>query len=314
MSDCRVLITGADGFVGRALQHRTARADLAVRAAARSNSKGYCAVGEIDGRTRWSEALSGVSEVVHLAARVHVMRDRTSDPLAEFRRVNVAGTLNLARQAVDAGVRRLVYLSSIKVNGEATEPGVPFTPDDRPEPLGAYAVSKYEAEIALLRLAETTSMEVVIVRPVLVYGPGVKGNFRSLMRVLSRGIPLPLAGLKNQRSFVSVGNLVELLLCCLREPGAANQVFLVSDGEDLSTTELMERLALALGRPARSFRVPVTVLRAAGRLLGKADVVQRMSGSLQVDISKSRQMLGWTPEIRVDEALCETVKAYLDRC
>jgi len=263
--------------------------------------------------TNWLIALSGVRAVIHTAARVHVMGNFAGDTLAEFRRVNVAGTLNLARQAVDAGVRRFVFISSIKVNGEQTLPGRPYAADDVPAPVDPYGISKHEAEQGLRQLAQETGMEVVIIRPVLVYGPGVKANFYSMMRWLYKGIPLPLGAIHNQRSLVALDNLVDLIVTCVDHPAAANQTFLVSDGEDLSTTELLRRTAAALGKPARLIPVPAWVLQASARLLGKEDFAQRLCGSLQVDISKTRSLLGWSPPIIVDEALYKTAQHFLQQ-
>jgi UDP-glucose 4-epimerase len=253
--------------------------------------------------TDWSTALNGVSVVVHCAARVHVMRDTSVDPLEEFRRVNVQGTLNLARQAAAAGVRRFVFVSSIKVNGEATQPGCPFTADDILAPLDPYGVSKMEAEQALREIVRQTGMEVVIIRPPLVYGPGVKANFAAMMRWLQRGVPLPLGAIHNQRSLVALDNLVDLIMTCIKHPAAANQTFLVSDGEDASTTELLRRMGQAMGHPARLLPVPASWLKLAAGLIDKRDVAQRLCGSLQVDISKTRELLGWVPPVSLDEGL-----------
>jgi UDP-glucose 4-epimerase len=253
--------------------------------------------------TDWTAALDGVSAVIHCAARVHVMADTAADPLEEFRHVNVQGTLNLARQAAAAGVRRFVFVSSIKVNGEATQPGAPFTADDAPAPLDAYGVSKMEAEQGLRELAAQTGMEVIIIRPPLVYGPGVKANFAAKMRWLQRGVPLPLGAIHNQRSLVALDNLVDLIVTCLTHPAAANQTFLVSDGEDVSTSELLRRMGQALDRPARLLPVPQSWLKLAAAMVGKSDVAQRLCGSLQVDISKTRQLLSWTPPLSLDQGL-----------
>jgi Nucleoside-diphosphate-sugar epimerases len=250
-----------------------------------------------------SEALQGAETVIHLAARVHVMRESAGDPLAEFRRVNTSGTQTLARQAARAGVRRFVYLSSIKVNGEETRPGRPFTEYDQPAPMDPYGVSKCEAEVALRDVARETGMEVVIVRPPLVYGPGVRANFRRLMQLLCRGVPLPLGAIHNRRSLVGLDNLVDLIVTCLRHPAAADQTFLAGDGEDLSTTQLLRRLAQALGFQARLVPVPATILRLAFTMLNQRGAGQRLCGSLQVDISKAREVLNWKPPLSVDEAL-----------
>jgi len=303
------LVTGANGFVGRALCATLLVQGHEVRGAVRENNAVVTsnvmriAVGEINKQTDWSAVSAGVEIVIHLAARVHVMADTAANSLEEFRRVNVQGTLNLAQQAAAAGVRRFVFVSSIKVNGEATQLGRPFTADDAPAPLDAYGVSKMEAEQGLREIALQTGMEVAIIRPPLVYGPGVKANFAAMMRWLRRGVPLPLGAIHNQRSLVSLDNLVDLLVTCIKHPAAANQTFLVSDDEDVSTTELLRRMGQALDRPARLIPVPVSWLKLAAAIVGKQDVAQRLCGSLQVDISKTRRLLGWTPPVSLDEDL-----------
>jgi len=231
------------------------------------------------------------------------MSDTAADPLDEFRRVNVQGTLNLARQAAAAGVKRFAFVSSIKVNGESTQLGAPFKADDVPAPNDAYGLSKMEAEHGLREIALQTGIDVVIIRPPLVYGPGVKANFAAMMRWLQRGAPLPLGAIHNQRSLVALDNLVDLIVTCLSHPAAANQTFLVADGEDVSTTGLLRRMGQALGRPARLVPVPASWLKLAAAMVGKPDVAQRLCGSLQVDIEKTRRLLGWTPPISLDEGL-----------
>ena len=314
-----ILVTGATGFVGRALvqcllaEDESRRLVVAVR---RDNQPWPARVlprvtGDLEPSADWSDALDGVSVVIHLAARVHMMADVAADPLAEFRRVNVQGTLNLARHAAAAGVRRFVFVSSIKVNGEVTQLGRPFTADDAPAPLDAYGVSKMEAEQGLREIARQTGMEVVIIRPPLVYGPGVKANFAAMMRWLRRGVPLPLGTLHNQRSLVALDNLVDLIATCLTHPAAANQTFLVSDGEDVSTTELLRRMGQALGCPARLIPVPVGWLKLAAALVGKRDVAQRLYGSLQVDISKTRQLLGWSPTLTLKQGLHKAAAGHM---
>ncbi|AOF87746.1 3-beta hydroxysteroid dehydrogenase/isomerase family protein [Hydrogenophaga sp. RAC07] len=246
--------------------------------------------------------------VLHLAARVHVMDDPSADPLTAFRQTNTAGTLHLARQAAAVGVRRFVFVSSIKVNGECTAAGQPFTATDAPAPQDPYGISKMEAEQGLRQIAAETGMEVVIIRPPLVYGPGVKANFASLMRAVQRGIPLPLASVThNRRSFVALDNLVDVLITCVDHPAAANQTFLVSDGEDLSTTDLLRRLGHAMNKPARLFPVPPSLLQFGANLLGKGDMAQRLLGNLQVDIDHTRNTLNWTPPLSVDEGLRRAV-------
>ena len=300
----KILITGAAGFVGVAVARDMVRRGHKVVKAVRKESPDSVHIGDINAHTDWTKVLSGRETVVHLAARAHVMYDTTSDPLVEYRGVNVDGTLNLARQAAQAGVLRFVFISSIKVNGERTLLGRPFTAEDAPAPEDAYGISKAEAEAGLRQLAQETGMEVVIIRPPLVYGPGAKGNFSSLLRWVACGFPLPLGAVTaNRRSLVALDNLVDLILTCVEHPKAANQTFLVSDGEDLSTTELLQRMGKAMNRPARLLPVPVSLLAFAARLLGKKAVAQRLLGSLQVDISKTCELLDWKPPVSVDEGL-----------
>jgi nucleoside-diphosphate-sugar epimerase len=244
-----------------------------------------------------------VNVIVHLAARVHVMHDTATDPLAAFRAVNVDGTLNLARQAAATGVKRFVFISSVKVNGESTQFERAFTEADAPNPQDAYGQSKHEAEQGLRQLSAATGMEVVIIRPPLVYGPAVKANFAALMRAVQRRWPLPLGAVRNQRSLVALDNLVDFIFTCITRPQAANQTFLVSDGQDLSTTELVRVMAQAAWVPARLLPVPVWALQAGATLLGKGDAVHRLCGNLQVDISKARSLLGWVPPVSVEEGL-----------
>ena len=311
-----VLITGASGFVGRALVERLATEGVPTRAAARGAALPPAGAQQVHSPNLgpdadWRAALVSVSCVVHLAARVHVMQDRAADPLTEFRRANVDGTLALAQQAAAAGVRRFVFVSSIKVNGEVTAPNTPFRSEDAAAPEDAYGISKWEAEQALRGLSADTGMELVIVRPVLVYGPGVKANFRNLMAWLARGWPLPLGAVHNRRSLLALDNLVDLLVTCVRHPAAAGQTFLASDGEDLSTTELLRRLGAALGKPARLLPVPASWLQGAARLLGGSGLAQRLCGSLQVDSGQTLDLLGWTPPVTVDDALRKTAQAFL---
>jgi nucleoside-diphosphate-sugar epimerase len=304
----RLLITGATGFVGKTVCAQVAHHGLFVKGALRihrglSDYVEPFVVGEIDVATDWRSALRDVNVIVHLAARVHVMHDTATDPLTAFRAVNVEGTLNLARQAAAAGVKRFVFISSVKVNGESTQPGRAFTEADVPNPQDAYGQSKHEAELGLCQLRTDTGMEVVIIRPPLVCGPGVKANFASLMRAVHRGWPLPLGAVHNQRSLITLDNLLDFIVTCITHPQAANQTFLVSDGQDLSTTELVRGMAQAAGVPACLLPVPVWALQAGASLLGKGDAVQRLCGNLQVDISKARSLLGWVPPGTVEEGL-----------
>jgi nucleoside-diphosphate-sugar epimerase len=263
-------------------------------------------IDSIDHTTDWSEVLRDVQVVIHLAARVHVMHDSALDPLTEYRKVNVDGTLHLALQAAKAGVRRFILMSSVKVNGELTTADKPFTEENAANPQDAYGLSKLEAEQGLLRMAQQTGMEVVIIRPPLVYGPGVKANFAKLMRVLKHKIPLPLGAIENKRSFVYVGNLVSLILRCMDHPAAANQVFLVSDGCDLSTTELLRECTVAMEVKPILFPVPQRWIEFCAALMGKRDIMQRLCGNLQVDITKARLLLGWTPPVSVADGLKAT--------
>lgn len=313
-----IVVTGANGFVGRAILSRLVREQPgAVRAAVRSDqvplpsSVERVSVGDLGSDTDWSSTVRDAGVVVHTAARVHVMRERDTDALTAYRRANTSATLALARQAAAANVRRLVFLSSIKVNGEQTGPGRPFTPSDAPAPTDPYAISKLEAEEGLRAIARETGLEVVIIRPVLVYGPGVKANFESMLRWLHRGLPLPLGAVRNARSLVSMDNLVDLVARCLVHPAAAQRTFLVSDGEDLSTPELMRRAADALGRRARLLPVPAPALEWGARLVGRAAAARRLCSSLQVDIGATRQLLGWSPPQSVDDALGATARHFL---
>ena len=307
-----VAVTGANGFVGSALMAALPDYGCEPRGLVRSApAEGMIAVGDIGPDTDWGQALSGVDTVIHCAARVHVMRDEAADPLAEFRRVNTEGTRKLAQDAVQWGVKRLVFVSTIKVNGESTQypSGSPatFTAFDTPNPTDPYAVSKREAESLLREIEADTGLEVVIVRPPLVYGPGVCGNFRALVDLVRRGIPLPLGLVDNRRSLVALPNLVDLLACCATHPRAAGETFLVSDGEDLSTVDLVRRLARAMQRTAHFLPVPPALLRFVGRLTGRTATIERLTGSLQVDIGRTCERLDWRPKVSVREGLRETV-------
>jgi nucleoside-diphosphate-sugar epimerase len=309
-----MLVTGANGFVGSALCVALANKGYAVRAALRDRAKfkiANCEIVEVPtlaADSDWTEALSGIGAVIHLAARVHVMHDNASNPLQEFRRVNVAGTEHLARSASAFGVKRLVYVSSIKVNGEETLGSEPYAETTSPDPHDPYGVSKWEAEQALHRVAAETGLEVVIVRPPLVYGAGVKGNFAQMLKVLAKGIPLPLASVHNSRSLLYVGNLVDALILCATHPAAAGQTYLVSDGVDISTPDLLRQLGAAMGHPARLLSFSPALLMLAARLVGKTEQVGRLSGSLRVDSSKIRRELGWQPPYTLQEGLRKTIE------
>lgn len=311
----KLLITGTNGFVGRVLCDDAMRHGLRVKGAVRSARELPVGVepvitGSIDGKTNWTDALLGVDAIIHLAARAHIMKDTADDPLAEFLAVNLYGTENLARQAAHAGVKRLVYVSSIKVNGETTSATQPFAELDKPDPQDPYAISKWQAEQALRRIARETGLEVVIVRPPLVYGPGVKGNFISLLAAIDKGIPLPLAGINNARSLVYTGNLVDALIACVTHPAAAGQTYLVSDGKDVSTALLVEKIAQALECGHRSFYFPPSLLQAAAALLGRAKQAERLLGSLRVNSQKIRSELNWVPPYSLEQGLRATADWY----
>ncbi len=308
-----IMVTGGSGFVGGALCQmlKTKKFDLklAVRESLPADYGGsHVLIPSLDEQTDWSLALFEVDAVIHLAARVHLMHEVSKDPLTAFRKTNVLGTLNLARQAAAAGVRRFVFISSVKVNGEETHSLRPFCEDDLPAPQDPYAVSKWEAEQGLRAIGADTGMEVVIIRPPLVYGPGVRANFSALLRAVSIGLPLPLGAIQNQRSLIALDNLVDFIVTCTTHANAANQTFLISDGEDLSTPELICRIAHALNKKPFLFSMPIWSLNAIAKLLGKRKALQRLSGNLQVDISKARSSLDWAPPISVDEGLRRTVE------
>jgi GT2 family glycosyltransferase/nucleoside-diphosphate-sugar epimerase len=337
------LITGANGFVGRALCEEMLHRGLNVRAAVRSNGQllngtEVITVGNIDGNTDWTDALRDMDVVIHLAARVHVMKDAAVDPLAEFLKINLYGTANLAQQAALAGVKRLIYVSSIKVNGERTtitpspsdnsasayvdggllpfdesggrEGRGVFFESDKPDPQDPYAISKWQAEQALHRIAQETALEVVVLRPPLVYGPGVKGNFIKLLAAVDKGIPLPLARVDNTSSLIYLGNLVDILLACANNPAATGKTYLVRDGEDISIPELIRQSSKGLGRPARVFSIPVKLLRGLGALCGQLDSVDRIVGSLRISDDLIRKELGWKPRFTLQQGLRATTEWY----
>ncbi|TFW16748.1 SDR family oxidoreductase [Massilia arenosa] len=306
-----VLVTGANGFVGRAVCAELARRGTALRGAVRRNPQpGQVAVGDLGRDTNWTQALDGCTAVIHLAARVHVMSDSAPDPLAVYRQVNVEATEGLARAAAAAGIRRFVFASSVKVNGEGTR-GAPFRADDAPAPVDGYGVSKLDAERCLARIASETGLEVVSVRPCLVYGPGVKANFLNLIRLVQQGWPLPFGSVRNARSMVALDNLVDLLITCLDHPNAPGQTFLVSDNEDLSIGDLVRHIAAALGQTPRLVPVPVGLMLVGAAMLGKRAVAERLLGSLQVDIGSTLDVLNWRPVISPAAAIDRCVKAFL---
>lgn len=313
MKTASLLVTGTNGFVGQSLVKALKSSEVYVVGAGRqltaSNTDAFFVVPDFTDQVAWQKPLVGCDLVIHLAARVHVMNDKAENALAEFRKVNVDGTLALAVQAVKAGVKRFIYISSIKVNGEFTELDKPFTAQEATNPQDAYAISKYEAEQGLLAIAKQTGMDVVIIRPPLIYGAGVKANFASMLKAVKRGIPMPLGAIHNKRSFVYVGNLVSLIVCCIDHPAAKNQVFLVSDDHDLSTTELLQECAAALGVQSRLWPVPSNLIKNCAALLGKQSVAQRLCGNLQVDISKAYALLGWKPPVTVADGLKFTALA-----
>lgn len=312
----KVLITGSTGFIGSALVDRIrGRQFKQVVALTREPATVFpCDVLVMYASKKIDASklvLQGIDSIVHCAARVHIMNDTSSDPLADFRDVNVKFTLDLARRAAASGVRRFVFISSVKVNGEETLPSTAFKSDDAPAPLDPYGQSKLEAEEGLRHIAFESGIEVVIIRPVLVYGPGVKANFLNMMQLLNKGVPLPLGAIFNKRSLVSLSNLIDLIITCIDHPDAANQTFMVSDGEDVSTTELLQRMAKALNRPARLIPVPTAVLKAGALLLGRRDVARRLTSSLQVNIDKTRSLLGWSPIESLDEGLLKVARSFI---
>lgn len=310
----RVAVTGANGFVGSALVETLVRGGVQARGLVRSASqRGQVTIGDIHGQTDWGAALQGVDVVIHCAARVHVMVESEREPIAAFRRINTDGSRRLAEEAARMGVQRIVYVSSIKVYGETT----PMTPrgpehfrfDDAPSPVDPYGVSKWEAEQAIMEVADRTGLEFVIVRPPLVYGPGVGGNFARLVQLVRRGVPIPFGRVRNYRSLVARQNLVDLLAKCASHPCAPGRVFLVSDDEDVSTPDLVRRIASAMGQPSRLIPVPVWFLRTIGRLTGRSAEVERLLDSLTVDIQATRDILGWDPPVTLDEGIRVAVGA-----
>ncbi|MGP4715554.1 hybrid nucleoside-diphosphate sugar epimerase/sugar transferase [Psychrobacter sp. T6-6] len=313
----RLLLTGATGFVGSALQqHLIADGSYNITIAVRnlqqqSNEVRTVNIDDIAADTDWTDALQDIDVVIHTAARVHIMDDKSVDPLTEFCKVNVNGTLNLARQAVQGGVKRFIFISSVKVNGENTELGHPYTAESKPNPTDPYGISKYEAEQGLLKLAEDTALEIVIIRPTLVYGENVKGNFRSLMKWTYKGLPLPIGGITtNLRSLVSVDNLTDFIITCIDHKNAKNQIFLISDDDDISTAGLLDKIARGLGVKNKALSIPTNMINIAANILGKPGIVERLSGSLQVDIEKSKTLLDWQPKHTTAESIQKTAQYY----
>lgn len=306
----KLLVTGANGYVGSALCRALCDHQISFVGSVREKTaQSQIKIGNLTGATKWSDALSGCDVIIHLAARVHVMKDKVSDPIAAYRETNVAATMNLARQAVELGVRRFVFVSSVKVNGEVTK-DQSFTPHDIPMPIDPYGQSKLEAELALKELSHKTDLELVIIRPPLVYGPNVRANFLRLMRLVKSGMPLPFGAVHNRRSMVALDNLTDLLIVCSRHPEAAGQTFMVSDDNDVSVSELIRMIASAMGKRSLLIPLPSSILTGAASILGKSEVANRLIGSLQVDISHTKATLGWKPIISMPDALHKTVEHF----
>lgn len=314
----RLLVTGSSGFVGRKLCARMLADGWQVRGTVRSVEQATDLPSKVEvvqieslaPDTDWSKTLTSMDVVVHLAARAHVMQETNADPLSAFRQVNVAGTERLAKMAADAGVRRFVFLSSIGVNGNVTH-GRPFTEEDEPNPYSLYALSKLEAEQCLSRIASESKMEVVIIRSPLVYGPNNPGNFLRLLCLVAKGLPLPLGGLHNQRSMIYVGNLVDAIITCVDHPKAAGETFLVSDGEDISTSELIRKIAKAMGKKPMLLSLPPALLNMMGKIFGKSAELERLTGSLCVESLKIRKVLDWNPSFTMSEGIRQTVKWFM---
>ncbi len=313
----KVLVTGATGFIGGSLLKKLNKLNVEPIVVTRGKNENVhysnCVTVEgIDSKTDWKGVFNDCDVVIHCAARVHQMRDKSLDPLSSFREVNTFGTLNLAKKAAQEGVKRFIFISSIKVSGEYSRVGNPFKSSDEPNPTDPYGISKFEAEVGLKILSKETAMEVVIIRPPLVYGQGVKGNFASLLQFASRGIPLPFGAIKNNlRSFVSVDNLVDLIVICISHPNAANRVFLISDDRDLSTAEMFRQLSKSFGKSGFMIPMPVFLYKIIGSLTGKSELVERLCGNLQVDISDTKSLLDWKPVITYKEAFARIADSFL---
>ena len=314
----RIAVTGSNGFVGASLAETLLKRGYFIRVIVRKSSRqpetrlaGDCvSVGNIDATTEWEAALKGMDIIVHLAARVHVMNESHRDSLNLYRKVNLDGTVRLALQAAGSGIKRFIYISTIKVNGEQTD-GTAFNADDIPAPSDPYSISKYEAEQKLREISAASGMEVVVIRPPVIYGPGVGANILRLMRLVESGIPLPLKSVQNARSMVSLGNITDLIIQCLEQDAAAGNTFLVSDGDDMLPPLLIENIALHMNVKPRLFAFPVALLRFAGKVSGRERVVNRLCNSLRVDIKKTREILGWSPPQSTYDAIKQMVIWYL---
>jgi len=313
-----ILITGATGFVGARLVAELLLQQFSISAIVRGEDSVVpvgaekIIKGNLTNVSDWFPVLKNIDIVIHVAGRAHIMNDDAIDPVTEFRKVNTNVTLNLAKQAAEIGVKRFVFISSVKVNGEKTYLDKPFKPDDDFVPCDPYGLSKYEAEKGLMALSKETSMEVVIIRPPLIYGAGVKANFASMIRWMDKGIPLPFGAVHNQRSLVALDNLVSFIICCISHPKAANEIFLISDGEDVSTTQLLKKVADALGKKTMLIPIPVGLMKLVAKLMAKSGMANRLFASLQVDSSKAHDLLAWEPVISMEEQLQKTVDAYLN--
>ncbi|THB73273.1 MAG: NAD-dependent epimerase/dehydratase family protein [Gammaproteobacteria bacterium] len=315
-----ILVTGADGFVGSSLCKYLSSKGLTVRGALWKQTEKSISchetevIGNIDGDTNWKKALENIDIIVHCAARVHVMKDSSDDPLNEFRKTNVDGTLNLASQAAAEGIKKIIFISSIKVNGEFTHKEKPFRHDDSPAPVDPYGISKLEAEECLKKISKTSDLNYTIIRPTLIYGPGVKANFLNMMKWLYKGMPLPFGKINNMRSLLALDNLTDFIYCCAINSKSDNKTFLISDDNDLSTTELMKKTSALLNKRSKLLPIPEKVIQCLAKIVGKEDFAQRLLGSLQVDISFAKETLNWTPVISFDEALEQTTKDFLKGC
>ena len=314
----KIAVTGANGFIGAALTHKLCEKGYDVRGIVRSKERSLnrnsrleiFAVGEINSDTNWGDALKGIDVVIHLASRVHKLIDVSINPLADYRGVNTGGTQKLAEMSAQAGTRRLLFISTIKVNGEKTI-GAAFTENHTASPQDPYAISKWEAEQALHNISDSTGLEIVILRLPLIYGQGVKANFLRLLDIVNKNIPLPLSMVNNKRSMIYIGNLIDVIIRCIEHPDAANQTFLVSDGQDVSTPDLIKMIAGAMGKKARLFPCPAPFLKVIGKVIGKSDEIERLTDSLQIDTAKIRRELNWTPPFTLEQGLRVTADWFM---